>query len=135
VIPGRENQPEFVFDVAHNPAGAWALRSTLSSLYEDRRLVFVFGAMRDKAIREIAEILFPLAERVVATRADNPRSANPEEIAEAASRTGTEIEFARDVPSAVRRACALTGNDDGIVVVTGSIYVVGDAMQALGVPA
>jgi len=135
VIPGRENQPEFVFDVAHNPAGAWALRSTLSSLYEDRRLVFVFGAMRDKAIREIAEILFPLAERVVATRADNPRSANPEEIAEAASRTGTEIEFAPDVPSAVRRACALTGNDDGIVVVTGSIYVVGDAMQALGVPA
>jgi len=134
VIPGRENQPEFVFDVAHNPAGAWALRSTLSSLYEDRRLVFVFGAMRDKAIREIAEILFPLAERVVATRADNPRSANPEEIAEAASRTGTEIEFAPDVPSAVRRACALTGNG-GVVVVTGSIYVVGDAMQALGVPA
>jgi len=134
VIPGRENQPEFVFDVAHNPAGAWALRSTLSSLYEDRRLVFVFGAMRDKAIREIAEILFPLAERVVATRADNPRSANPEEIAEAASRTGTEIEFAPDVPSAVRRACALTGNG-GVVVVTGSIYVVGEAMQALGVPA
>ena len=54
---------------------------------------------------------------------------------EAAARTGTEMEFAPDVPSAVRRACALTGNDDGIVVVTGSIYVVGDAMQALGVPA
>jgi dihydrofolate synthase / folylpolyglutamate synthase len=103
-------------------------------LYEDRRLVFVFGAMRDKAIREIAEILFPLAERVVATRADNPRSANPEEIAEAAARTGAEIEFPPDVPSAIRRACALSGNG-GVVVVTGSIYVVGDAMQALGVPA
>lgn len=134
VVPAQGDRPEFVFDVAHNPAGAWALRSTLSSVYEDRRLIFVFGAMRDKAIREIAEILFPLAERVVATRADNPRSANPEEIAEAAARTATEIEFAPDVPSAIRRACAVTGND-GVVVVTGSIYVVGEAMQGLGVPA
>lgn len=95
--------------------------------------MFVFGAMRDKAIREIAEILFPLADRVIATRADNPRSATPEEIAEAAARTGAEIESTADVPSAIRRACALTGGD-GVVVITGSIYVVGEAMQALGVP-
>jgi dihydrofolate synthase/folylpolyglutamate synthase len=79
--PGRfqilQGAPEFVLDVAHNPAGAWALRSALSSYYEDRRIIFVFGAMRDKAIGEIAEILFPLAESVVATCADNPRSATP----------------------------------------------------------
>lgn len=134
VIPAREGRPEFVFDVAHNPAGAWALRSTLSSVYEDRRLIFIFGAMRDKAIREIAEILFPLAERVIATRAENPRSATPEEIAEAAARTGAGIEFAPDVPSAIGRACALAANH-AVVVITGSIYVVGEAMQALGVPA
>src|SRR5690349_8755728 len=73
---------EFILDVAHNPAGAWALRAALSQRYEDRPLVFVFGAMRDKAISEIAEILFPLAECVIATRADNPRSATPEEIRE-----------------------------------------------------
>jgi dihydrofolate synthase/folylpolyglutamate synthase len=132
VVPAGEGQPEFVFDVAHNPAGAWALRSTLSSVYEDRKLVFVFGAMRDKAIREIAEILFPLAERIIGTRADNPRSATPQEIQEASSRTGAEIEFASEVPSAFRRACAVAGND-GVVVITGSIYVVGEAMQALGV--
>src|SRR6478672_5016107 len=67
VVPAHDGQPEIVFDVAHNPAGAWALRSTLSSLYEDRRLIFVCGAMGDKAVGEIAEILFPLAERVIAT--------------------------------------------------------------------
>ena len=76
MIPASNGAPEYVFDVAHNPAGAWALRSTLSGCYEDRRLIFVFGAMRDKAIREMAEILFPIAERVIATRAENPRSAN-----------------------------------------------------------
>jgi len=57
-----------------------------------------------------------------------------EEIAEAAARTGAEIEFAQDIPSALSRARAIAG-ENGIVVVTGSIYVVGEAMQALGVPA
>jgi dihydrofolate synthase/folylpolyglutamate synthase len=132
VVAARAQVPEFVLDVAHNPAGAWALRSTLSSVYENRRLIFVFGAMRDKAIREMAEILFPLAERVIATRADNPRSATPEEISDAAERTGAEMEFASDVPSAISRAGLLAATE-GIVVVTGSIYIVGEAMQALGV--
>src|SRR3989449_2520998 len=104
VIPAAKGTPEYIFDVAHNPAGAWALRSTLSACYEDRRLIFVFGALRDKAIGEMAEILFPLAERIIVTRADNPRSASPEEIRNAAVRAQAEIELAADVVSAVERA-------------------------------
>src|ERR1019366_8093169 len=92
VIAARLGWLEVVIDVAHNPAGAWALRSALSERYEDRPLIFVFGAMRDKAISEMTEILFPVAERVIATRPENPRSATPEEIEQAGSRTGTEIE-------------------------------------------
>jgi dihydrofolate synthase/folylpolyglutamate synthase len=132
VMPATEGEPEYVFDVAHNPAGAWALRSTLSRCYEDRPLTFVFGAMRDKAIGEIAEILFPLAEKVIATRADNPRSATPDEIREAATRTATDMEDAVDVPSALDRARSLAG-PQGIVVITGSIYIVGEAMRVLEV--
>jgi dihydrofolate synthase/folylpolyglutamate synthase len=130
VIPARGKAPEYVFDVAHNPAGAWALRSTLSACHQDRRLIFVFGAMRDKAIGEMAEILFPLAERVIATRPDNPRSASPEEIREAAGRTATEIEDAPEVAAALRRASELAG-PHAAVVVTGSIYLVGQAMRIL----
>ncbi|HSY99093.1 MAG TPA: folylpolyglutamate synthase/dihydrofolate synthase family protein [Terriglobales bacterium] len=132
VIPAQGTAPEYIFDVAHNPAGAWALRSTLSACYEDRPLTFVFGAMRDKAIGEIAEILFPLAARVIATRADNPRSATPDEIREAAARTATDIESATDVASALDRARSLAG-PRGIVVITGSIYIVGEAIRVLGV--
>jgi dihydrofolate synthase / folylpolyglutamate synthase len=130
VLPGTEVAPELVFDAAHNPAGAWALRSTLSAGYADRPLTFIFGAMRDKAIGEIAEILFPLAERVIATRADNPRSAAPAEIRGAALRTSTEIEEAPDVACALDRARALTA-PKSVVVVTGSIYIVGEAMRVL----
>jgi len=132
VMPAQGTAPEYIFDVAHNPAGAWALRSTLSACYEDRLLTFVFGSMRDKAIGEIAEILFPLAARVIATRADNPRSATPDEIREAAARTATDIEDAIEVASALDRARSLAG-PRGIVVITGSIYIVGEAMRVLGV--
>jgi len=129
--PANHDWPEIVFDVAHNPAGAWALRSTLSSLYEDRRLIFVFGAMRDKAIAEIAEILFPIAERVVATHAENPRSATAEEIRAAAARISTAIDDAQNVPQALEQARVLAGSG-GVIVVTGSIYIVGEAMRRLG---
>jgi dihydrofolate synthase/folylpolyglutamate synthase len=117
--------------VAHNPAGAWALRSTLSAGYPDRPLTFIFGAMRDKAIGEMAEILFPLAERVIATRADNPRSASPEEIRAAASRVSTPIEEAADVAAAIKVAQTST-LPGAVVVITGSIYIVGEAMRMLG---
>jgi dihydrofolate synthase/folylpolyglutamate synthase len=60
IMAAQKGWPEIVFDVAHNPAGAWALRSALSARYQDRPLIFVFGAMRDKAISEMAEILFPI---------------------------------------------------------------------------
>jgi dihydrofolate synthase/folylpolyglutamate synthase len=132
VVRATSNTPEFALDVAHNPAGAWALRSTLSAGYPDRSLTFIFGAMRDKAIGEMAEILFPLAERVVATRADNPRSATPDEIRAAASRVSTQIEEAPDVAAALALAQD-SAKPDVVVVITGSIYIVGEAMRLLGV--
>jgi dihydrofolate synthase/folylpolyglutamate synthase len=132
VIAARAGWPEMMLDVAHNPAGAWALRSALSERYEDRPLIFVFGAMRDKAISEMTEILFPLAERVIATRPENPRSASPEEIQQAAARTGVEVEAVEDVGLAVERARALA-KAGTVVVVTGSIYLVGEVMRDLGV--
>ncbi len=128
VVPGW---PEIVLDVAHNPAGAWALRSALSERYPDRRLIFVFGAMRDKAIAEMTEILFPLAERVVVTRAENPRSASPEEIQTAAARTSVDMSLAADVEAALATAKRLAGAD-AVIVITGSIYLVGEAMRVLG---
>ena len=132
VVPARGDWPEIVFDVAHNPAGAWALRSVLSERYDDRPLIFVFGAMRDKAISEMAQILFPVAQSVIVTRPNNPRSAAPEEIREAGYGTGSEIETVAEVQAALERARALAAGVEAIVI-TGSIYLVGEAMQALGV--
>ena len=133
VIRANDLWPEIVLDVAHNPAGAWALRSALSERYDDRPLIFVFGAMRDKAISEMTEILFPLAVRVMVTRPANPRSAAPEEIQQAASRTGTDMEAENDVGRALERARSRAPKN-AVIVITGSIYLVGEAMRSLGVP-
>jgi dihydrofolate synthase / folylpolyglutamate synthase len=138
VLPAAGENPEYVFDVAHNPAGAWALRSTLSTAYQSlgksREITLVFGVMRDKAVQEITEILFPIAGHVIVTHANNPRSASPDEIRQAAARVsaGTDILEAEDVESALGRARKVAGRK-GLVVVTGSIYVVGEAMRTLAV--
>src|SRR6202041_2913845 len=95
VVSSTADTAEHVLDVAHNPAGAWALRSTLSSAYPNlgsgREITMVFGVMRDKAMREITEILFPMAGNVVVTHAKNPRSAAPAEIRQAAARVAAGI--------------------------------------------
>jgi len=148
VVPAAGDDPEYVLDVAHNPAGAWALRSTLSAAYQNprngelgngdpgdaREITMVFGVMRDKAVQEITEILFPIAGHVIVTHANNPRSASPGEIRQAAARVaaGIEIEETEDVASALDRARKVAGSG-GLVVVTGSIYIVGEAMRTLGV--
>jgi dihydrofolate synthase / folylpolyglutamate synthase len=143
VLPAPGDGPQYVFDVAHNPAGAWALRSTLSAAYpglgngdpgHGREIAMVFGVMRDKAMQEIAEILFPIVGHVIVTHANNPRSATPHEIGLAAARVaaGSDIEEAENVASALDRARKVAG-PGGLVVVTGSIYIVGEAMRMLGV--
>jgi dihydrofolate synthase/folylpolyglutamate synthase len=130
VIPAARKAPEYLLDAAHNPAGAWALRAALSERYEGRPFTLVFGVMRDKAIAEMAEILFPLAQHVIATQPSNPRSASPEEIRAAATRTGVEVLCEPQVARALARARELA-SERGIVVVCGSIYLIGEALGLL----
>jgi dihydrofolate synthase/folylpolyglutamate synthase len=128
------HQREMVLDVAHNPAGVWALRSALSENFSGRELTLVFAAMRDKPLQEMAEILFPIAERVIVTKVGNPRAATTSELLRAASRTGTPLFPEDTVPAALARARELS-KPQGLIVVAGSIFLVGEAMSAMGIPA
>ncbi|ABF39124.1 FolC bifunctional protein [Candidatus Koribacter versatilis Ellin345] len=134
VISAEKNalKRELIFDVAHNPDGAWALRSALSDKIAERPLTLVFGAMHDKAFREMVQILFPTAQQVIVTQAKNPRAATTAELAEVAKEVGTEVVQCASVEAAVHKAPELTA-ENGVIVVTGSIFVVGEAMNALQV--
>ncbi len=132
-LPGKA---PVVLDVAHNPAGTWALRAALSSLADAGPgttrppRVLVFGCMKDKAFDEMAHILFPLFDRVIATPVESPRSATAEDLLHAAAKTGVPATAARDGHEALELAWREAGAN-GLVVVAGSVYLVGEVRPLL----
>ena len=137
--PGRlerltfPDRADVLLDVAHNPAGAWALRAAISRLNADHPAsprVLVFGCMKDKAWQEMARILFPLFDLVVATPVDSPRSASAADLVAAAANTGVRAIAARSGLEALARAWA-EAPQNGLVVVAGSMYLVGEVRPRL----
>jgi len=125
--PGRlervSEQPEIVLDGAHNPAGTRALANYIRRFYKGRRIWIVYGVMRDKAVAEMAEMLFPLAHCVIVTAPANSRAMPPESIpAPGAVITHT-----------VAEAVALLGRAEpgDAIFITGSLFVVGEARALL----
>ncbi len=127
-------RPEIIVDVAHNPAGAWALRSALAERMGERPLVLLFGAMADKAVEQIAQILWPVMRHVVLTRiANNPRATATADLASLAQSLGVEHSVSATVRQGVELATAraLAFGPEAAMVIAGSIYVAGEALQAL----
>jgi len=120
----REN-PMVFLDGAHNPAGARALARFWDEHFPSRRIILVYGAMRDKAVPEITEILFPRAAAVVLTRPEQNRAAAPETIRDISRHLNGDIFMEPSPAEALERALALAGADD-VIFATGSLFLVGD---------
>jgi dihydrofolate synthase/folylpolyglutamate synthase len=129
VWPGRleriSERPEIILDGAHNPAGARALAAYIERFYLGRRrLTLIYGAMRDKAVSEMAGILFPLANEVIVTAPDQPRAVRPETAA------GLVEHPNLCVASGLRDALSRVAGD-AVVFITGSLFLVGEAKSLL----
>ncbi len=126
--PGRLEHiapnPDIILDGAHNPAGALALARYIERFYPDRKLWLIYGAMRDKAVEEIAAVLFPLASELIFTAPNYSRALRPEALVEIAGRGQT----AATVQDALAIARAGATHDD-VIVVTGSLFLVGEARR------
>jgi dihydrofolate synthase/folylpolyglutamate synthase len=96
----------------------------LERFYHGRRIWLVYGAMRDKAIDEVAGVLFPMAAELVLTAPDTSRALRPEALAEFAGRGHIKP----TVESAIAYARAAAADDD-VIVITGSLFVVGEARR------
>ena len=117
---------DWIFDVAHNPAGAWALRAGLCGMLDGGRPdVLVFSCLRDKPVAEMAQILFPLVNKVIVAPIHTPRAAAMDELLSAAKATGTTAVAAQSVNEAIETARKSAAH--GVVVVSGSVYLVGEA--------
>ena len=132
--PGRfeimSRSPLVIFDGAHNVDGARTAADTLDDFSVAGERIIVFGTNRGHDARDMLEALDARrAKLVIATAADFPRAVPIDQIVAAAQSMGVDAIGVGGVDHAVERARALATVDD-VVLVTGSLYVVGEARRA-----
>ena len=137
--PGRLEflPPNLLLDVAHNPAGAWTLRAAIATLPESQPRTLIFSCLRDKDLREMAQILFPLfdstagrpLDHIVLAPIHNPSAASLDDLLNAARALDVPARAAQGPAEALALAQSLTP-PDGLILATGSIYLVGALREA-----
>ncbi|MGH9377562.1 MAG: bifunctional folylpolyglutamate synthase/dihydrofolate synthase [Terriglobia bacterium] len=122
-------RPLVLLDGAHNPAAAAEIARFVREELGGRRLRMVYASMRDKAIDEISEILFPLAHEIYLTSPPVGRTAPPNEILSRARANPERIIIEMDPARAVEEAFRASAEED-VVLVTGSLFLVGAVEQS-----
>jgi dihydrofolate synthase/folylpolyglutamate synthase len=135
LIPFPEG-PSLLLDVAHNPAGAWALRAAIAELPEAQPRTLIFSCLRDKNLSEMSQILFPLfdssagdperrRDHILFAPIDNPRATGLEDLFAAAQALDIPAHVAPDLAAALAKARVITPSN-GLIIATGSVYLVGE---------
>ena len=130
--PGRlEFSGKYLFDGAHNIAGAKALREFLDESVT-QSITLIFGAMKGKDIAEIGEILFPKADTLILTQPENSRAMPADELLSFVPKTidQTRVFLTDTVEQGLIKADQLVA-ENGLILITGSLYLVGEAKKIL----
>jgi len=126
-IPGK---PDMLLDGAHNPAGVAALTDYMKKHHAGARPVLLFGATREKDLDQVLAPLAPYVSGLVATRPDINRAMEPEVIRDYAAGRFEPVLLHHEPQDAVATARKLAG-PDGLVLVAGSLYLVGCILAVL----
>jgi len=132
--PGRleivSTEPRIILDGAHNFIAARNLARFLSAHFAGRNLTMVIGILDDKPYHAMLKCLLPTANRVILTRAKINRALEPEKLEALAKKMVPKVIINADVEQAINFAIDTSSPDD-VICVAGSLYVVGEAKQAL----
>ena len=132
--PGRleliAGRPAFLLDGAHNVAGCESLRKYLDE-FAPRPLTLVFGAMRDKQLDQIGELLFPLADVLILTTIDNPRSASIRALRPVASRVARGMVIETGSSAEALQVALEKTPPYGLICVAGSLYLIGEVRPSI----
>jgi dihydrofolate synthase/folylpolyglutamate synthase len=128
VWPGRleklQTNPDVYLDGAHNPSAARELAAFLEQNLAGRKIWLVFGALRDKAVDEIAGVLFPHAAEVLFTQPSTTRAISVAQLAEITSHHAAHFTVIPEPEAALEYALDRAAPHDAIIV-AGSLYLVG----------
>ena len=116
-----------VIDAAHNPASAEAFADVLQEDFAGQRPTLLLGMLADKNWDSIVAMLAPLAGRVVCVPVSSERGLNPDQLTVAARAHSAEVECAGSVSAGWELV-----RSDPLVAVTGSLYLIGEVMDSLG---
>ena len=127
-VTSPDNQ-RLLLDGAHNVAGAKVLRAALEKIFPATKRTLILGVLQDKDWQHICETLAPLASRIFTVPVSSERSANPNQLAAAcrAANLSAEISVCDSLRVALEKI-----PDNNPVVITGSLYLVGEALELLG---
>jgi dihydrofolate synthase/folylpolyglutamate synthase len=130
--PGRfeivQRKPPIVLDCAHNRDSALKLRETLNEYYPGKPVTMVFGASEDKDIQGMFIELMPVVKELITVKSFHPRAIDPDKLVVMAAPFSLPVHCVEHVPDAMEKALQLV-NPDGLILVTGSIFVVAEARK------
>jgi len=124
-----QNQPLFLLDGAHNPAGISVLCRSFKKGFSYRRLILIFGALADKDYRRMLQKIVPLASIIILTQLKTKRAVPVNDIMETVKKMGYPAIVTENVKQAIERAQALAKKQD-LICATGSFYLAGEVKQA-----
>jgi dihydrofolate synthase/folylpolyglutamate synthase len=129
IIPGRMElvgfKPMILLDGAHNIAGINSLRTTLEEDFVYENLILIIGILSDKNIKDILEIIVPIADKIVTTKSQKSvRAFNPLKLKEMIGKK--EVVVKDKIYDAIEYAKTIAKNND-LILITGSLYTVGEA--------
>jgi dihydrofolate synthase/folylpolyglutamate synthase len=128
VLQEGPDRPAVVVDCAHNDDSAARLVAALTTDFQYRRLILIFGAPEDKNVAGMLTRLVPLADRIIMTTANHPRSAAPKQLAQMAAELGTRAAITPSVAAALDMALDEAEAGD-LIMAAGSIIVIGDLLN------
>jgi dihydrofolate synthase/folylpolyglutamate synthase len=136
LVPGRfevvDREPDTVLDGAHNPGGMVALAEALRGFLEGRRLVACISILDDKDAAGMLRELLPLCSEVVCTTNDNPRALTPATLLSLCRQLGGPAARTVSEPRRALREARAAAGPDGVVLATGSIYLIADLLAPAG---
>jgi dihydrofolate synthase/folylpolyglutamate synthase len=132
--PGRmqvvSKKPRIILDGAHNPDAMRNLVNSMRDAFQWKHLILVLGIMGDKDIPKIIKRIVPIADYVIYTRPEYYRAAEPQVLMKEAAPLRKKGEIIPTIPEALRKAKGRSEPGD-VILVTGSLFTVGEAMACL----
>ena len=122
---------KILLDGAHNAAGAETLASVLTKDFPETSPALILGVLQDKDVEAITRILAPLASKILSVPVSSQRTAPPTELQVACQRANPSSQSV--ICRSVAEALELTANEP-LVLVTGSLYLVGETLELLRNP-